>query len=80
MVNKIIAVVLEKRNEDAPTVQEILTNHGCIIKIRLGVHEIEGCLNTGLIILVVRGNKEEVDSLINDLKNQPRLRLNLMDV
>ncbi|MGI6145469.1 MAG: hypothetical protein GX092_01445 [Clostridia bacterium] len=80
MVNKIISVVLEKRNEEAPSFQEILTKHGCIIKIRLGVHEIEGCANKGLIILVVHGNQEEVDKLINDLKNEPTVKLNTLDI
>lgn len=80
MINKIIAIILEKRNDDAPTIQEILTKHGCIIKIRLGVHEIEGCPNAGLIILVVRGDKDEVESLINELEDHPRVKLNLMDI
>jgi metal-responsive CopG/Arc/MetJ family transcriptional regulator len=80
MVNKIISVVLERRNEEAPSFQEILTRHGCIIKIRLGVHEIEGCANKGLIILVVRGSKEEVDNLVNDLKNEPTVKTNLLEI
>jgi len=80
MINKIISIILEKRNEDAPSVQEILTNHGCIIKIRLGVHEIEGCANKGLIILVARGSEDEVNTLINELNDHPRVTLNLMDV
>lgn len=80
MINTIIAIILEKRNEDAPAVQEILTKHGCIIKVRLGVHEIEGCPNKGLIILISRGSKEEVDNLVNELNAQPRVNINLMNI
>jgi len=80
MVNKIISVLLERRNEEAPTFQEILTKHGCIIKIRLGVHELEGCANKGLIILVVRGSKEEVNNLMNDLKDEPTVKINSLEI
>jgi hypothetical protein len=53
-MKKIVMVILvDKRIEDALKVQGVLTEFGCIIKTRLGVHDGVGdsCSNTGLIIL-----------------------------
>ena len=64
----IMAVMLDKRREEAPKFQEILTKHGCIIKIRLGIHEVEQvCAEEGLIILHLVGTDEEVKNLEKDL-------------
>jgi hypothetical protein len=76
--NAVIAILLEKRTEDAPDVQEILTKFGCSIKVRLGVHELEGCSNNGLILLVVSGEEKEVDSLFNELKERSRVKASIM--
>ncbi len=73
----LITIILEKRTEDAPMVQEILTKHGCIIKIRLGIHEIEGCLNKGLIILLVQGSENDIKNLNNELNAQPQVKTSL---
>lgn len=74
MMTGIITIILEKRTEDAPMVQEILTKHGCIIKVRLGIHEIEGCINKGLIILIVQGSENDVVNLNNELNAQPQVK------
>lgn len=80
MKSSVISLVLDKRTEDAPDVQEILTRNGCLIRVRLGVHDVKGCSDNGLIILVVEGDEKEVQSFIDDLKQFPRVRVNHMDL
>ncbi len=80
MKNMIISALLDKRSEHAPEFQEILTRHGCIINVRLGVHEVQGCVNQGLILLLVNGENNEIEALLKDLKNYPNVRVNAMDV
>lgn len=80
MKNCVIAVTLDKRTEDAPDVQEIFTRHGCIINVRLGVHELQGCSNKGLIVLVTNGNEGETEQLIKDLKAHPRVKVSALDI
>lgn len=80
MKSSVISLVLEKRTEDAPDVQDLLTRNGCLIKVRLGIHDVKGCSDNGLILLVVEGDEQEVNSFIGDLKQFPRVRVNHMDL
>ena len=50
MKTTIMAIALEGRNRFAPNLQEILTKHGCIISMRLGLHETSKdlCADRGL--------------------------------
>ncbi len=52
---KIIAIKIDARTKHAAEVQRLLTEHGCMIKVRLGLHDLpEGsCSTSGLIILEV---------------------------
>lgn len=65
-IYKLMAIKQENRVETAVQVQELLTKHGCTIKVRLGLHEIVGdaCSAHGLIILELVGDEEEVDNLM----------------
>ena len=49
----IVAILQENRVESATKVQDILTEHGCNIRMRLGLHDaaIGSCSATGLILL-----------------------------
>lgn len=51
----IIGVKVGNRVESATEVQEVLTNHGCSIKTRIGLHNVEcgTCSPYGLILLEV---------------------------
>ena len=80
MKSSVISLVLEKRTEDAPDVQDVLTRNGCLIKVRLGIHDVKGCSDNGLILLVVEGDDQEVQTFISDLKQFPRVRVNHMDL
>lgn len=64
----IMAVLINHRSKKAPDVQEVLTKHGCIIKMRLGLHETgDVCSEEGLVILQVRGEEDEINALEADL-------------
>lgn len=49
----IMGIQIDNRDADAVKVQELLTNHGCIIKTRLGIHEAAShmCSSSGLILI-----------------------------
>ena len=68
----IMAIKIMPRGKAAPEVQSILTEYGCIIKTRLGLHEAttESCSQTGLILLHLIGDdKEQINYLNNNLNN-----------
>ena len=48
-----MGIQVEKRNSTAPELQKMLTDYGCAIKTRLGVHQASEneCSEKGLIIL-----------------------------
>lgn len=76
----VMAILLDKRTDSAPRVQEILTNYGSIIETRLGIHETDDSQEEGLILLVLRDNKEEISSLKDELKVITGVKLNTMEL
>lgn len=56
----IIGVRLDNRTQTAVDFQRTLTNYGCIIKTRLGLHEVANntCSPNGLILLEVINDTE----------------------
>jgi hypothetical protein len=70
MCPTILAILLDKRTQNAIPVQAVLTKHGCAIRLRVVLHEAgEGdrCANWGLILLQVCGSCEEAGALEADL-------------
>lgn len=65
-----MAIKVEERAAKAPYLQEILTEHGCIIKTRVGLHETdeEKCSMDGIIILHLYGDKEEFQQLYKKIE------------
>lgn len=61
-MNKIIlGVMLKQRIESATKFQDLLTEYGCYINTRIGLHtsETESCSPMGLVLLEVAGAQEE---------------------
>jgi hypothetical protein len=60
-MKRFIIIVVNKRKQEAVTVQKILTEWGCLIKTRLGLHEgvLDECSDIGSIILEVVGDREK---------------------
>ncbi len=67
MPSAVVTVLISRRTEDVPRFQEVLTRHGCVIKTRLGIHEVEGCGEDGLVILYVACEERELASLTADI-------------
>ena len=78
----IMAVLLSKRAESALEVQKVLTEHGCIIRMRLGLHEAskDYCAEEGLILLHVSGSGEEAAALERDLSSVEGVRVKTMEL
>jgi len=57
----VLGIEVNDREEDALKVQSLLTEYGCCIKMRLGMHDTvsDGCATSGLIILEFFQNSEE---------------------
>jgi len=65
----------------AAKVQDALTKNGCIINIRLGLHEIRNvCADEGLILLYLCGAKKDVAVLKGDLRKIKGVRLKTMEL
>ena len=81
MSNAVMCVLVKNRTNDAPQLQTVLTNHGCIIKTRVGMHEVNNCAEDGLIMLHLTGSKEaiyDLEKAINAL-SEIRARTMLLD-
>lgn len=76
----IMAVLIDKRTDAAPTVQEILTKYGCIISSRIGLHQTGECAEEGLIILHLCGEDEKIDKLQQELTEVYRVKVKKMEI
>lgn len=76
----IMAISINPRNEYAPKVQEILTKNGCIIKTRLGLHNLEGdsCSRKGLILLELCSKNNDVEELQKELTQIEGVNVKIM--
>ncbi len=67
-VYHLMGILIQKRKETSAQVQEVLSEHGCLIKVRLGLHESEdNCSDDGLVVLQLTGPTDEIDELYADL-------------
>ena len=66
---RIIGLLITDRIKEAGRAQEILTNHGHIIKSRLGFHEVseDKCSRVGFILLQITGNQQDYEKLESEL-------------
>jgi len=80
MKKTILNILLEQRKGTSVTVQKILTEWGCIIKTRIGLHAgvLDDCTETGLIILELVGEKEKHEQLNMLLANLPGVKTELV--
>lgn len=66
---RILGVLLTDRVKEAEKIQKVLTEFGCSIKTRLGLHEASSttCARHGLIVLELTGDPKEWDRLEGNL-------------
>ncbi|MBO8159251.1 MAG: hypothetical protein H0Z36_06795 [Thermosyntropha sp.] len=64
-----MGILVQNRSINAKEIQEILTKYGCIIKVRVGIPQVENssCTEEGLIMLQLCGTPEEVEELKDSL-------------
>ena len=82
MKKSIMVVLVGNRMESAVEVQKVLTETGCFIKTRLGLHDgtPEQCTNTGLIILELMGDEQSKKTLFEKLKSIPNVRVERLEL
>ncbi len=77
----IMSLVLNNRVRNAVKLQDALTEYGCMIKMRLGLHEAEDdCENEGLIILKLTGTDEEIAALETKLNGVEGVKAKNMQI
>ena len=79
MAKNIMLILVGKRRESAAQVQKLLTDYGCYIKTRLGLHDASEtiCSEDGLIILELVGDKKKQQELFDALKKVPCLNVKM---
>ncbi|MBD3290282.1 hypothetical protein GF337_15870 [candidate division KSB1 bacterium] len=67
----IMGIHIQDRVKQAPEVQKLLTDYGCYIKTRLGLHEADDdvCAANGLILLELVGDQSKSDDLAAKLNS-----------
>ena len=81
-MSTIVIISVEKRQEISAKVQEVLTEFGCIIQTRLGLHNSskDSCSSNGLIILECIDNKEETKKLSNKLLSIEGIKVKVVNI
>jgi hypothetical protein len=69
----IIALKIGNREGTAQLIQGILTEYGCLIKVRLGLHNLpaDACSSLGLVLMEVVGEAKELESMLAKLNAVP---------
>jgi hypothetical protein len=82
MKKSVLIILVNKRKESAVNVQKILTEWGCLVKTRLGIHDgvLNDCSNTGLIILELVGDAEKRQELKRKLDLLPGVATSLVEL
>jgi hypothetical protein len=70
MKHIILGIQLKNRMKHAPEIQPILTEYGCYIKTRIGLHDVhdELCEPTGIIFIETHGDEKKIAQLEKKLK------------
>ncbi len=74
-VTTVIGIVVPRRNNPGPAVQELLTTYGCVIRTRLGVNDTWSGEPAGLILLELAGDTSQFASLERSLRELDELSI-----
>lgn len=82
MEKTILLALVGNRQESAVKVQQILTEMGCCVKTRLGIHDVtpEECSNAGLIIIELLGSDEEKNIVVRKLEEVEYVSVKLVNL
>ena len=77
----IMALIIHPRSQKAVNVQKVLTEHGCKIKMRLGLHEAgDACSEEGLVLLQGCGEQDQIKALEDDLNRMEGVTAKTMSI
>jgi len=70
-VHVVLGIHIQDRVKKAPEIQKLLTDYGCNIKTRIGLHEVSDnfCSGSGVILLEMVGDKNKADELSGKLNS-----------
>lgn len=76
----VLGIYIYERSKNASAVQSLLTQFGCSIKTRLGLHEVidNYCSNSGLILIELTGDKKEMETLEQELRKLSEIEIQKM--
>ena len=76
----VLGVLINNRVENASQVQKILTEFGCSIKTRLGLHEVDEklCSSSGLLLLELFGDEKACLELERQLRTVKGIQVQKM--
>lgn len=64
----VMTILVNHRSKNVTEFQNVLTKFGCLIKVRLGLHEAGNiCSEEGLIILQLTGSQDEISDFETSL-------------
>jgi hypothetical protein len=77
---KLVIIKNENREESATRMQQMLTDFGCYIKVRLGLHDVPAdvCSPSGLLVLEVVAEEAEIQELVDRLNVLPLVTAQLV--
>lgn len=78
----ILGIRINDRIKEAGSVQKVLTEYGCSIKTRLGLHEVtdKHCSTSGLVLIELTGPIADQDKLFDALGKIQGITLKRMDL
>jgi len=81
MGQKVVVIGVKHRREEADKLQKLLTEHGCEVKARLGLHEAGTvCSDEGLIILQLVPDDPLGESMVEELNKLDGIKAKLVEV
>ena len=82
MEKTVLLILIKDRKGSAVTVQKILTDWGCTIKTRLGLHDgtLDSCTNSGLVILEIVGEKAKNEEMTRKLNLVTNVKAQLVSL
>ena len=78
----IFGIRLSDRIKNSTQLQDLLTEYGCIIKTRIGLHDTSCgvCSPYGIILLEVINDEERIEGMINELQKVQGVKFNIMEL
>jgi hypothetical protein len=77
----VFGVHIDDRMKEVPNVQKLLTEYGCFIKTRIGLHHVDEnvCSPRGLILLEMFGDETKCNELGDRLSRLPGVEVKRME-